>query len=86
MATSNNLEFLTSFRTLAETAFYTNNVIHVYTPEEAYNLALKNPGTIVTDQKIIKPEEQGLPSDARVLVYMTVQLWEEQPLHEEYEA
>lgn len=69
MATSNSLDFITNYRTLAETAFYTNNVEIVSNPTEAYNLSLKNSGTIVTDQKIIKPVEQGLPLDAKVLVF-----------------
>ena len=69
MTTSNNVDFITTYRTIAETAFYTNNVEHVLTPKEAYNLALKNPGTIVTDHKIINPEEQGLPKDAKILVF-----------------
>ena len=62
-------EGLTEFRVIAESAFYTNNVEKVNTIEKAYKLALKNPGTIVTDQKIYQPTKVGYPKDAKVLLF-----------------
>ncbi|HOW16799.1 MAG TPA: phosphoenolpyruvate carboxykinase, partial [bacterium] len=60
---------LTEFRVVAESAFYTNNVEKVNTIEKAYKLALKNPGTIVTDQKVHQPQKIGYPKDAKVLLF-----------------
>jgi len=62
-------EEITSYRTTIETAFYGNNVEKVFTPSDAYKLALKSPGTIITSQSIIEPEYHGLPNDAKVLVF-----------------
>lgn len=56
-------------RTTIETAFYRNNVIRIRTLEEAYNLAKNSPGTIVSDLPVYRPEEQGLPSDAKILMF-----------------
>ena len=56
-------------RSIIEAAFYGNNVVKVNTLKEAYNLAKNSPGTIVTDLPIYKPEEQGLPSGAKVLLF-----------------
>lgn len=55
-------------RTMIESAFYQNNVQRIDTPAEAYELALNNPNTIVTDQPIIHTEELGLPANAKVIV------------------
>ena len=57
-------------RTTIETLFYGNNVHHVQDLHEAYNLAKNSPGTIeLTGMPIYKPEEQGLPMDANVLLF-----------------
>ncbi len=64
-----NKTMISNYRTTIETAFYGNNVERVFTPADAYRLALKCPGTIVTDQPIIEPEYHGLPNDAKVLVF-----------------
>lgn len=60
---------LSRFRSIIETAFYANNVTKVNSLEEAYYLALKSPGTIVTDHKIKDPEKSGLPKDSNVLLF-----------------
>lgn len=56
-------------RSIIEAAFYGNNVEHITSVADAYNLAKNSPGTIVTDLPIYKPEEQGLPADAQVLLF-----------------
>lgn len=55
-------------RSTIETAFYGNNVTPVTSVAQAYQLATEEPGVIVLDMPIYKPEEQGLPADAKVLV------------------
>ena len=55
-------------RSTIETAFYGNNVHPVTSVAEAYTLATEEPGVIVLDMPVCKPEEQGLPQDAKVLV------------------
>jgi len=62
-------EIFSRIRTTVETAFYGNNVERLNTPSEAYKLAKNSPGTIVTDMPIYKPEELGLPQDAKVLLF-----------------
>ncbi|QTA37192.1 phosphoenolpyruvate carboxykinase (ATP) [Thermosipho ferrireducens] len=56
-------------RVTVETAFYRNNVETVSTPKEAYKLALKSPGTIVTDWEVYKPEFLGLDRGTKVLLF-----------------
>jgi len=56
-------------RSIIEAAFYGNNVRRISTVEEAYELAKASPGTIVTDLPIFEPEKQGLPKDAKVLLF-----------------
>lgn len=56
-------------RSIIETAFYGNNVIKVNTLKEAYELAKKSPGTVVTDIPVYKGEEFGLEKDAKVLLF-----------------
>jgi len=57
-------------RTTILSAFYRNNVTTVNTVAEAYSLARVSPGTIeLTGMPIYKPEEQGLPKDANVLLF-----------------
>ena len=55
-------------RSTIETAFYGNNVKPVTSVAEAYTLAMQEPGVIVLDMPVFKPEEQGLPADAKILV------------------
>ena len=60
---------ITSYRSIIESAFYGNNVHRVKSVAEAYELAKKSPGTIVTDIPIYEPEFHGLPKDAKMLVF-----------------
>lgn len=62
-------DILSRVRTTVETAFYGNKVERLNTPSEAYKLAKNSPGTIVTDMPVYKPEEAGLPQDAKVLLF-----------------
>lgn len=55
-------------RSTIETAFYGNNVKPVTSVTEAYTLATQEPGVILLDMPVFKPEEQGLPADAKILV------------------
>lgn len=55
-------------RSTIETAFYGNNVKPVTSVAEAYTLATQELGVIVLDMPVFKPEEQGLPADAKILV------------------
>ena len=55
-------------RSTIETAFYGNNVTPVTSVAQAYQLAAEAPGVIVLDMPVYKPCEQGLPTDAKVLV------------------
>ena len=55
-------------RSTIETAFYGNNVTPVTSVAQAYQLAAEEPGVIVLDMPVYKPCEQGLPTDATVLV------------------
>ena len=69
----NDVEFkkVTSMiRTTIQTAFVANNVIPVKTAAEAYSMARVSPGTIeLNGMPIYKPEEQGLPKNANVLLF-----------------
>ena len=56
-------------RSIIEAAFYGNNVERIASVEQAYNLAKNSSGTIVTDLPIYEPEKQGLPKDAKVLLF-----------------
>ena len=56
-------------RSIIEAAFYGNNVEKITTLKEAYKLALKSPGTIVTDMPVYRGEEFGLDADAKVLLF-----------------
>ena len=55
-------------RSTIETAFYGNNVKPVTSVAEAYTLATQEPGVILLDMPVFKPEEQGLAADAKILV------------------
>ncbi|NLD26532.1 MAG: phosphoenolpyruvate carboxykinase (ATP) [Acholeplasmataceae bacterium] len=79
MATKSNLSVLeigahnpklyNRVRTIIETSFYRNNVYEVKTMKEAYELAKKAPGTIITGQDVYNAEALGLPKDAKVLLF-----------------
>ncbi len=56
-------------RSIIETSFYGNNVTKVESIKEAYKLALKSPGTIITDHKIKYPEKYGIPKDSKILLF-----------------
>lgn len=56
-------------RATIESAFYGNNVHKVTSVAEAYNLAKKQSGVIVTDLPILHTKELGLPYGATQLVY-----------------
>ena len=56
-------------RAVIETVFYGNNVEKITSVQQAYELAVKSPGTIVTDIPVYKPETMGLSTDAKVLVF-----------------
>jgi len=57
-------------RTTVQTAFNRNNVIPMDYPKEAYHLAKNSPGTVeLTGMPIYKPEEQGLPFGANMLLF-----------------
>jgi phosphoenolpyruvate carboxykinase (ATP) len=56
-------------RSIIEAAFYGNNVEYVRSVEDAYELAKKSPGTIITDLPVSDPIPQGLPYGAKVLLF-----------------
>ena len=56
-------------RATIESAFYGNNVHEVTSVAEAYELAKKQSGVIVTDLPILHTKELGLPMGATQLVY-----------------
>lgn len=56
-------------RATIESAFYGNNVHEVTSVAEAYELAKKQAGVIVTDLPILHTKELGLPQGATQLVY-----------------
>lgn len=66
--TKNN-PLLSQIRTTIETSFYGNNVTKVNSISEAYKLAKNSPGTIVTDMPIHRPEELGLSTDSKILLF-----------------
>lgn len=66
--TQGNVAFSMS-RTTIETAFYGNNVKVITDLKEAYQMAKNAAGTIVTDMLVYEPEQIGLPSQARVLLF-----------------
>lgn len=56
-------------RSIIEAAFYGNNVVKINSLKEAYDLAIKSPGTIVTDMPVFGAEKIGLDRDAKVLLF-----------------
>lgn len=64
-----NITVVSRTRTTIETAFFGNNVIHIDSVMDAYKLAYQSSGTVVTDMEVHRPEEMGLPHDARVLLF-----------------
>lgn len=61
--------FFSASRTTLETAFFGNNVKKIESLEEAYDLAVASPGTIITDMPVHEPEKIGLKKDAKVLLF-----------------
>ncbi len=59
----------TPSRTTIETAFYGNNVRKITDLKEAYRMAHDSTGTIALDIPVYKPEEIGLPDDAKILLF-----------------
>lgn len=59
---------LSALKLIIETAFYGNNVNKVDSIKEAYELALKQPQTIILDKEIANAEDLGLPEGAKMLV------------------
>ncbi len=68
MATLNS-NMISRIRSTIETTFYANNVEYISSVEEAYALAQKSPGTIVTDMAVHRPKDLGLNEDAKVLLF-----------------
>ncbi|MCT4620778.1 MAG: phosphoenolpyruvate carboxykinase (ATP) [Marinisporobacter sp.] len=66
--TRNDIE-TSRIRSTIQTAFYGNNVIKINSIKEAYELAKNSSGTIVTDMDIYKPEEMGLDTETKVLLF-----------------
>lgn len=66
--TQGNIAFSMS-RTTIETAFYGNNVRIVTDLKDAYHMARSSAGAIVTDMPVYEPEQIGLPSHAKVLLF-----------------
>ncbi|QBO36455.1 phosphoenolpyruvate carboxykinase (ATP) [Periweissella cryptocerci] len=62
-------KIFSAIRTTVETAFYSNTVKHITNRTEAYELAKHAQGAVVTDLPIYQAEEQGLPADAKVIVF-----------------
>ncbi|MDR3242663.1 MAG: phosphoenolpyruvate carboxykinase (ATP) [Clostridiales Family XIII bacterium] len=56
-------------RTTIETAFYGNNVEKRVDLKEAYEMAKRAQGTVVTDMPVFEPEKIGLPAGASVLLF-----------------
>ena len=56
-------------RSIIEAAFYGNNVVKITSLQQAYDLAIKSPGTIVTDMPVYQPEKIGLTTGAKVLLF-----------------
>ncbi|MFZ5969123.1 MAG: phosphoenolpyruvate carboxykinase (ATP) [Bacillota bacterium] len=66
---ASNHRMISKIRTTIQTAFYGNNVVPVDSLKHAYQLAAHSPGTIITDMPVYKPEEIGLDSDTKVLLF-----------------
>lgn len=65
----NTSKYFSRLRTIVETPFYGNNVVEIKTLQQAYNLAKKSPGTVITDLPVEQPELLGLRSDTKVLLF-----------------
>lgn len=66
MATSHRLP-RSAWRAMIESAFYANSVRKT-TMAELYTLALRQPEVMATSHRFYRPEQFGLPRDAKVLV------------------
>ena len=62
-------QYFNRVRTTIETAFYRNNVTMVTSIKDAYELAKKSSGTIVSDLPVHNAKKLGLPEDAKVLIF-----------------
>ncbi len=58
-----------AIRTTIETVFFGNNVKHISSLAQAYELAKNSMGTVVTDLPVYQPEKIGLPQNANVLLF-----------------
>ncbi len=68
MATTSK-KMMSRIRTTIETVFYGNNVKHIKSIQQAYNLASNSSGTIVTDMPIYNAVDLGLERNAKVLLF-----------------
>lgn len=57
-----------TLKTIVETQFYRNNVRPIKNLQEAYDMAVQHPNTIITDLEISHGEQLGLSKDSKVLV------------------
>jgi len=65
----NSPKLYNKIRTTIETAYYRNNVVKINNVQEAYDLAVTNPGTIITGLPIHNANELGLNEDSKVLIF-----------------
>jgi len=65
----NSPKIYSRLRSTIESAFYRNNVIEITSLKQAYELAKNCPGTIITDQPVVRAKELGLDEDAKVLLF-----------------
>jgi len=65
----NSPKIYSKLRSTIETVFYRNNVVEVTSLKQAYELAKNCPGTIITNQPIVRAKELGLDEDAKVLLF-----------------
>jgi len=56
-------------RTIVETPFYGNNVVEIKTLADAYDLAAKSSGAILTSREIFEPEKIGLKKGSKVIIF-----------------
>ena len=62
---SRQIRYFLNYAAPLKLHFYGNNVKPVTSVAEAYTLATQEPGVILLDMPVFKPEEQGLPADAK---------------------
>lgn len=66
---SKNPVLFSKVRTTIETMFYRNNVIEVTSMKQAYELAKKAHGTIISDLEVAHATELGLEEGSKVLIF-----------------